>query len=70
MHPRTGLFIYMTQVPRVWEVTSAFSKEDRANVREWHKAQANFQNDIARYGFGTKQGKAAWKERVSKLRTK
>ena len=51
-------------------MTSASSKEDRANVREWHKAQANFQNDIARYGFGTKHGKAAWKERVSKLRTK
>lgn len=59
----------MSEVPRAQQFTGKLSREEAAAQREWDKARKRFNNDTAKYGYGTEAAKKAWKERIYKTRS-
>ena len=56
-------------VPRIQEITGKKSVEQERDEREWKKARKPFNDDKAKYGFGTPEAKAAWKRRIERTRS-
>jgi hypothetical protein len=57
------------QVPRVGQMTAQQSAEEAAARREWQRANKQFLDDRAKYQFGTKESKEAWKRRIQRTRS-
>lgn len=59
----------MSIVPRVIDITGKKSQEELAAEREWQRQRQNFQDDKAKFGYGTPGGKDAWKRRIGQTRS-
>jgi hypothetical protein len=50
-------------------MTAQQSAEEAAARREWQRANKQFLDDRAKYQFGTKESKEAWKRRIQRTRS-
>jgi hypothetical protein len=66
---RTSTGFFMSQVPRVKDITGKASQEDLAAQREYERTRKLFDNDRSKYGFGSDKSKEAWKRRIDKTRS-
>lgn len=56
-------------VPRFTEIVGRKPIEDKYVESTYQKARALYRADTARYGFGTAEGKAAWRRRIQATRS-